>query len=156
MSCCLNNSLPEPDGRPTVLPDRIETRKICTSQRRVASNGSDAKPYTAACSDYTLDDRASRTKRTGRCVSIGTTVATLTTFTIERSSYEAALLSARSERLPHPRELRERSLERISACIKRSGVHALSALASPRRRQRDNARAFARRAVRSTVTEEVK
>jgi hypothetical protein len=52
---------------------------ICSLHRTGprASNGSDAMPYTAACSDYTLHDRASRRTRTSRSVSIGTTVATV-------------------------------------------------------------------------------
>jgi hypothetical protein len=79
-----------------------------------------------------------------------------TRFTNEHTLYEAVLLPARADRLSRPRELRERSLERISARVRRGGVHALCALASARRRQRDNVRAVARRTVRSTVTEEVK
>lgn len=66
---CLDERAAQHGGRIFHLFSTIDRSAICGAggdrdrPRRNASNGSDAKPYTAACPDYTLHDRASR-----RCV----------------------------------------------------------------------------------------
>jgi hypothetical protein len=75
-------------------------------------------------------------------------------FTNEHASYEAGLRTRR-ESVAHSSASRT-SIERLGTRGLRGDVHALHAHEYTRRRHWDSARAVARRAVRSTVTEEVK